>query len=109
MQSFAAVRWTARAPWRWRFTDRRTRGQYGTNLVELLPTRDSGRGQCALVRHAEGLYMLLRFQKAAVRGNYETGNQAFSKRLRFLTIRDGIPLGSLNGRTNTELYRATAA
>src|ERR1035441_8714285 len=34
-----------------------------------------------------GLYMLLRFQKAAVRGNYETGNQAFSKRLRFLTIR----------------------
>src|SRR5664280_3567832 len=32
--------------------------------------------------------MLLRFQKAAVRGNYETGNQAFSKRLRFLTIRD---------------------
>jgi putative transposase len=31
--------------------------------------------------------MLLRFEKAAVRGNYETGNQAFSKRLRFLTIR----------------------
>src|ERR1035437_9043086 len=31
--------------------------------------------------------MLLRFQKAAVRGNYETGNQAFSKRLRFLTTR----------------------
>src|ERR1017187_9976123 len=35
-----------------------------------------------------GLYMLLRFQKVAGRGNYETGNQAFSKRLRFLTIRD---------------------
>src|ERR1017187_2484363 len=34
-----------------------------------------------------GLYMLLRFQKAAGRGNYETGNQASSKRLRFLTIR----------------------
>src|SRR5450759_5236516 len=34
-----------------------------------------------------GLYMLLRFQKAAGRGNYETGNQAFSKCLRFLTIR----------------------
>src|SRR5450759_9031 len=34
-----------------------------------------------------GLYRLLRFQKAAGRGNYETGNQAFSKRLRFLTIR----------------------
>jgi proteasome lid subunit RPN8/RPN11 len=33
--------------------------------------------------------MLLRFQKAAGRGNYETGNQAFSKCLRFLTIRDG--------------------
>jgi hypothetical protein len=31
--------------------------------------------------------MLLRFQKAAVRGNYETGNQAFSMHLRFLTIR----------------------
>jgi plasmid stability protein len=31
--------------------------------------------------------MLLRFQKAAVRGNCETGNQAFSMRLRFLTIR----------------------
>src|SRR5271157_6387233 len=30
-----------------------------------------------------GLYMLLRFQKAAGRGNYETGNQAFSKCLRF--------------------------
>ena len=25
--------------------------------------------------------------QSAVRGNYETGNQAFSKRLRFLTIR----------------------
>jgi hypothetical protein len=31
--------------------------------------------------------MLLRFQKAAVQGNYETGNQAFSMHLRFLTIR----------------------
>src|ERR1019366_3094511 len=41
-----------------------------------------------------GLYMLLRFQKAAGRGNYETGNQAFSKCLRFLTIR-GVD-GSLN-------------
>src|SRR5882762_6993518 len=29
--------------------------------------------------------MLLRFQKAAVRKNYETGNQAFSICLRFLT------------------------
>jgi hypothetical protein len=29
-------------------------------------------------------YMLLRIQKAAVRGNYETGNQAFSMHLGFL-------------------------
>src|ERR1019366_3288649 len=34
-----------------------------------------------------GLYMLLSFRKQAVRENYETGNQAFSMRLRFLTIR----------------------
>jgi hypothetical protein len=38
--------------------------------------------------------MLLRFQKAAVRGNYETGSQAFSLRLRFLTIRDARAPGS---------------
>jgi hypothetical protein len=31
--------------------------------------------------------MLLRFHKVAIRENYETGNQAFSMRLRFLTIR----------------------
>ena len=31
--------------------------------------------------------MLLRFQKPAVRENCETGNQAFSMRLRFLTTR----------------------
>src|SRR5215472_14456558 len=31
--------------------------------------------------------MLLRFQKAAVRKKYETENQAFSIRLRFLTAR----------------------
>jgi len=36
--------------------------------------------------------MLLRFQKAVVRGNYATGNQAFSMRLRFLTIRDTVTL-----------------
>src|SRR2546429_3393306 len=34
------------------------------------------------------LYMLLRFQEAAVQKNYETGNQAVSMRWRFLTIRD---------------------
>ena len=33
--------------------------------------------------------MLLRFQKPAVRGNYETGNQAVSMHLRFLTTREG--------------------
>jgi len=32
--------------------------------------------------------MLLRFQKAALQGNYETGNQALSMHLRFFTIRD---------------------
>src|SRR6516164_10441426 len=32
--------------------------------------------------------MLLRFQKAAAQGNYETGNQAFSMRLRFFTTRE---------------------
>jgi hypothetical protein len=35
-----------------------------------------------------GLYMLLRIQKPAVRETCETGNQAFSIRLRYLTIRD---------------------
>jgi len=34
--------------------------------------------------------MLLRFQKAAVGENYETGNQAFSMRLRYLTTRHDI-------------------
>src|SRR5580700_4649001 len=36
-----------------------------------------------------GLYMLLRIQKPAVRETCETGNQAFSIRLRYLTIRGG--------------------
>ena len=43
-------------------------------------------------------YILLRFQRAVVRGNYETGNQAFSMRLRFLIIRDpfvSLPPGAL--------------
>jgi ABC-type antimicrobial peptide transport system permease subunit len=34
--------------------------------------------------------MLLRFQKAVVQGNYATGNQAFSMRLRFLTVRGHV-------------------
>jgi hypothetical protein len=32
-------------------------------------------------------FLTIGVQKAAVRGNYEAGNQAFSKRLRFLTTR----------------------
>jgi hypothetical protein len=36
--------------------------------------------------------MLLRFQKAAVQGNYETGNQALSMHLRFLTMRDVLKM-----------------
>ena len=35
--------------------------------------------------------MLLRFQKAVVRGNYATGNQAFSMRLRFLPYGTRVP------------------
>jgi hypothetical protein len=46
-----------------------------------------------------GLYMLLRFQKAGVRENYETGNQAFSMRLRFLTIRHGKTVRSSRMRS----------
>ena len=44
--------------------------------------------------------MLLRFQKAAVRGNYETGNQALSKRLRFLTTRAFWPRLLTHARRN---------
>jgi hypothetical protein len=40
--------------------------------------------------------MLLRFQKAAVRKNYETGNQACSIRLRFLTTRGLVTSTLLN-------------
>jgi len=39
------------------------------------------------------LYMLLMFQKSAVRENYETEKQTFSMRLRFLTIRDHRKFG----------------
>src|SRR5205823_13214663 len=52
-----------------------------------------------------GLYMLLRFQKPAVRKNCETGNQAFSIRLRFLTIRGIPPLwtGAFHGARESRL------
>ena len=53
------------------------------------------------------LYMLLRFQKAAVRKNYETGNQAFSIRLRFLTTR-GDSLQKTIGNANYNALEATA-
>ncbi len=42
--------------------------------------------------------MLMRSQKAAVRGNSETGNQAFSMHLRFLTI---PPFAQTNWRALT--------
>ena len=45
--------------------------------------------------------MFLRFQKAAVRGDYEAGNQAFSMRLRFLTIRAGEHPAKRRCRTAT--------
>jgi hypothetical protein len=45
--------------------------------------------------------MLLRFQKAVVRGNYDTGNQAVSMRLRFLTIREVQWPSVLYSRENT--------
>src|SRR5947208_16578671 len=46
--------------------------------------------------------MLLTFQKPAVSGNYETGNQAFSIRLRFLTTQAIILLSQTGGRTYSE-------
>src|SRR5947208_9262673 len=46
--------------------------------------------------------MLLTFQKPAVSGNYETGNQAFSICLRFLTTRGIILLSQTGGRTYSE-------
>ena len=49
--------------------------------------------------------MLLRFQKAAVRGNYETGSLAFSMRLRFLTIRASI---SFPANASATVSRASA-
>jgi hypothetical protein len=62
-------------------------------LGEAASRAFSNRSNILTIRHSlklivePGLYMLLRFQKAAGRGNYETRNQAFSKCLRFLTIR----------------------
>ena len=47
------------------------------------------------------MYMLLRFQRAAVRGNYETGNQAFSMRLRFLTTRGSVKLLDVQEKQNS--------
>jgi len=48
-----------------------------------------GLGEKILNHHGSNKSKLLNWVKspAAVRGNYETGNQVFSMRLRFLTIR----------------------
>ena len=59
---------------------------YGSGDVSQHASPNHSRASLNLIVEP-GLYRLLRFQKAAVRGNYETGNQAFSKRLRFLTTR----------------------
>jgi hypothetical protein len=59
---------------------------YGSGDVSKHASPNHSRASLNLIVEP-GLYMLLRFQKAAVRGNYETGNQAFSMRLRSLTIR----------------------
>ena len=56
-------------------------------LAYITGTVDHSRASLNLIVEP-GLYMLLRFQKAARRGNYETGNQGFSMRLRFLTTRE---------------------
>ena len=62
---------------------------YGSGDVSKHASPNHSRASLNLIVEP-GLYMLLRFQKAAVRGNYETGNQAFSMHLRFLTIRGGM-------------------
>jgi len=59
---------------------------YGSGDVSKHASPNHSRASLNLIVEP-GLYLLLRFQKAAVGGNYETGNQAFSMRLRFLTIR----------------------
>src|ERR1035441_9820972 len=61
---------------------------YGSGDVSQHASPNHSRTSLKLIVEP-GLYMLLRFQKAAGRGNYETGNQAFSKCFRFLTIRGG--------------------
>jgi hypothetical protein len=60
---------------------------YGSGDVSKHASPNHSRASLDLIVEP-GLYTLLRFQKPAVRGNYETGNQAFSMRLRFLTMRD---------------------
>src|SRR5271165_6303932 len=60
---------------------------YGSGDVSKHASPNHSRASLNLIVEP-GLYMLLRFQKPAVRGNYETGNQAFSMHLRFFTIRE---------------------
>jgi hypothetical protein len=69
---------------------------YGSGDVRKHASPNHSRASLNLIVEP-GLYMLLRFQKAGVRENYETGNQAFSMRLRFLTIRGAeIQRGRVN-------------
>ena len=65
----------------------RPRGSHPRKCLRKHASPNHSRASLKLIVEP-GLYMLLRFQKAAVRENYEPGNQAFSKRLRFLTTRD---------------------
>ena len=58
---------------------------YGSGDVSKHASPNHSRASLNLIVEPR-LYMLLRFQKVA-RGNYGTGNQAFSMHLRFLTIR----------------------
>jgi hypothetical protein len=71
---------------------------YGSGDVRKHASPNHARASLKLIVEP-GLYRLLRFQKAAGRGNYETGNQAFSKRLRFLTIRDVVSETWANDRS----------
>jgi hypothetical protein len=76
---------------------------YGSGDVSQHASPNHSRASLNLIVEP-GLYMLLRFQKAAVGRNYETGNQAFSKRLRFLTTRVQELMRHANCRCTLEIY-----
>src|SRR2546421_4684376 len=93
-------------PWIWALRTRFSAARYSFLSSEFLVYGSGDVSKHASPNHSRaslnsivepGLYMLLRFQKAAVRENYETGNQVFSIRLRSLTTRvqiHSIPSGS---------------